>query len=82
MKLNFEKLMSHKPTEYGTMINSLGQKIIFVEHPTMGDEYPVIAVFINEKKAFATDFFELDDMTADHKEYEPILINNEIIFGQ
>ena len=42
--MNYEKLMSYNPSEYGSMVNSLGQKIIFVEHPIRGDEYPVIAV--------------------------------------
>jgi hypothetical protein len=69
--MNYEKLMSHKPTVYGEMTNSHGQKIVFVEHPTRGDEYPVIAVCHVLKLAGTTDFFELDDMTAEHGEYEP-----------
>ena len=69
--MNYEKLMSHEPTEYGSMINSQGQKIVFVEHPTRGDEYPVIAVCHELKRAGVTDFFELNDMTALHGEYEP-----------
>jgi UDP:flavonoid glycosyltransferase YjiC (YdhE family) len=69
--MNYEKLMSHKPTVYGEMTNSQGQKIVFVEHPTRGDEYPVIAVCHELKQAGTTDFFELDDMTASHGEYEP-----------
>jgi hypothetical protein len=69
--MNYEKLMSYNPSEYGCMVNSLGQEIIFVEHPIKGDEYPVIAVCHELKCAGATDFFELDDMMAEHKEYEP-----------
>jgi hypothetical protein len=69
--MNYKKLMSHNPTEYGSMINSQGQKIVFVEHPIKGDEYPVIAVCHELELAGATDFFELDDMTAEHGEYEP-----------
>ena len=69
--MNYEKLMSYKPTVYGEMTNSQGQKIIFVEHPTRGDEYPVIAVCHELQVASATDFFDLDDMTAEHGEYEP-----------
>ena len=69
--MNYQKLISLNPTVYGTMINSQKQEITFVEHPTRGDEYPVIAVCHELKLAAATDFFELDDMTAEHGEYEP-----------
>jgi hypothetical protein len=79
--LNYEKLISLNPTEYGRMTNSLGQQIIFVEHPTEGDEYPVIAVCHELKLAAATDFFELDDMTAEHGEYEPVFIAGKFQHG-
>lgn len=80
--LNYEKLMSYNPTEYGRMTNSKGQEIIFVEHPTRGDEYPVIAVCNELKLACSTDFFELDDMMADHKEYEPSFENGKLLIGE
>jgi hypothetical protein len=80
--LNYEKLMSHNPTEYGKMTNSKGQVIVFVEHPTRGDEYPVIAVCHKLKLASSTDFFELDDMMADHKEYEPSFENGKLLIGE
>jgi len=69
--MNYQKLISFNPSEYGTMINSKKQKIVFVEHPIRGDEYPVIAVCHELQLAAATDFFELDDMMAEHGEYEP-----------
>jgi hypothetical protein len=69
--MNYEKLIAYNPSVYGSMSNSKGQKILFVEHPIRGDEYPVIAVCHQLKLAGTTDFFELDDMTADHGEYEP-----------
>jgi hypothetical protein len=69
--MNYQKLMSLDPTTYGSMTNSKKQEIVFVEHPTRGDEYPVIAVCHELQLAAATDFFELDDMTAEHGEYEP-----------
>ena len=80
--MNYKKLMSFNPTEYGLMINSQGQKIVFVEHPTKGDEYPVIAVCHELELAGATDFFELDDMMAEHGEYEPWFDESgELIIG-
>ena len=79
--LNYEKLMSWNPTEYGKMTNSHGQVIVFVEHPIYGDEYPVIAVCNELKLASSTDFFELDDMMADHKEYEPSFENGKFFIG-
>lgn len=76
--LNYEKLMSHNPTVYGEMTNSQGQKIVFVEHPTKGDEAEVIAVCHELKLADYTTFYELVDMMADHKEYEPIFIDGKL----
>jgi hypothetical protein len=69
--MNYQKLMSWNPTVYDEMINSKGQKITFVEHPTRGDEYPVIVVCHELEFAATTDFFETDDMMASHGEYEP-----------
>jgi hypothetical protein len=69
--LNYKKLMSYNPTSFGTMTNSMGQLIEFIEHPTLGDEYPVIAVCHKLGKAGVTDFYDLDDMMANHGEYEP-----------
>ena len=42
--MNYKKLMDWNPTEYGRMINSKGQEIVFYEHPTRGDEEFVICV--------------------------------------
>lgn len=42
--LNYSKLMALKPTEYERMVNSLGQEIVFYEHPIKGDEAEVICV--------------------------------------
>ena len=80
--LNYTKLMSEEPTLYGEMVNSLGQKIEFVEHPYKGDEYPVIAVCRELKLASATDFWDLDDMLADHKEYEPSFQEEKLFIGE
>lgn len=80
--LNYEKLMAHNPTEYDRMVNSEGQEIVFVEHPTRGDEYPVIAVCHELKLASATDFFDLVDMMASHKEYEPSFDDGKFYIGR
>jgi hypothetical protein len=76
--INYEKLMSHNPTVYGEMTNSKGQQIVFVEHPLKGDEAEVIAVCHELKLADYTTFFELDDMMADHGEYEPVFIDGRL----
>ncbi len=68
---NYEKLMSYNPTELGRMINSEGQEIVFLEHPTKGDEAQIIASCPALKMACYSGFYELDDMQAEHKEYEP-----------
>lgn len=80
--LNYDKLMAHNPTEYGRMTNSLGQEIIFVEHPLRGDETPVICVSKDLKLASYSTFYELYDMTAEHKEYEPSFQEGNFLIGQ
>jgi hypothetical protein len=69
--MNYTKLMSLNPTELGVMTNDKGQVITFIEHPTRGDEFPVIAVHHETQQAGNTEFYELDDMTAEHGEYQP-----------
>jgi hypothetical protein len=76
-KLNFKKLQEFEPSVYHEMINSQGHHILFVEHPFFGDEYPVIIMFTEHEKAFNSEFYDLDDMLAEHGEYEPLLITDE-----
>jgi len=79
--MNYSKLMAFEPTHYGTMTNSIGQIIDFYEHPIQGDESPVIAVSHVQKLAAKTDFYELDDMVADHGEYEPWFDDGQLFIG-
>jgi hypothetical protein len=76
-KLNFAKLEEFEPTIYHTFVNSQGKQIQFVEHPFDGDEYPIIIMFMEDRKAFNSEFYDLDDMLAEHGEYEPLLITDE-----
>jgi len=55
--LNYTKLMSHNPTSFGKMMNDKGQQIEFFEHPTRGDEYPIIAVLHETQQAGNTEFY-------------------------
>lgn len=80
--MNYEKLMSHNPTKYGEFTNTKGQLIEFYEHPLIGDEWPVICVSHELKLAATSDFYELDDMTAEHGEYEPVFIDGELYHGE
>jgi hypothetical protein len=79
--LNYEKLMNDEPTVYDTMVNTLGQRIEFVEHPLRGDEYPVICVCHELKLASASTFYETDDMMSDHGEYEPSFVDGKFCIG-
>ena len=79
--LNYQKLINLNPTVYGSFVNSLGQNITFVEHPLKGDEVPVICLCHELNLASYSDFFETDDMIADHREYEPIFINEQFQHG-
>lgn len=78
----YDKLMSYEPTVYGELVNSLGQKITFVEHPVLGEDSAVIAVCHELELACDTTFFELDDMVAEHKEYEPSFRDGRLYIGE
>lgn len=78
---DYDKLMAQKPTSYETIKNSIGQEIDFMEHPSLGDESWVICVCHELKLAEDSTFFELDDMTAEHKEYEPSFQNGKLYIG-
>jgi hypothetical protein len=79
--MNYTKLMQADPTEYDRMTNSIGQEIVFYEHPYKGDEFPVIIVCHELKLADYTDFMETDDMMEDHKEYEPSFVDGKLHIG-
>lgn len=72
-KYNYEKLMSHNPTEYTQIVNAAGQVITMYEHPLQGDIAPVILVIHSEQFAQDSDFFDTDDLTAG-QDYEPVYI--------
>lgn len=80
-KLKFDKLMSFNPTIYDEYINTQGKKVLFCEHPCLGDESPVIVIFPDDKLAFESGFWDIEDMIAEHKEYEPVLIGNDCFLG-
>ena len=69
-KLDYQKLMALNPTLLYSVKNKLGQQIYFFEHPTRGDDYPVIAVYHKEKTAVVTDFCDCDDFFVG-SEYNP-----------
>lgn len=73
--------MSYNPTKYGQITNKLGQTIEFLEHPTKGDEAPVICVCHELQLADYSSFFDTDDMTADHGEYQPSFVNGQLQIG-
>ena len=79
--MNYSKLMALEPTEYERMTNSLGQEIVFYEHPLKGDEFPIIIVCHELQLADYTDFMETYDMIASHKEYEPSFQNGKLFIG-
>lgn len=72
--LNYEKLMALKPTIYDTIVNQLGQKIELVEHPIKGDEFPVIAIYHEEKIAVNTEFWDCGDFY-ENSEYNPVYMH-------
>jgi len=79
--LNYKKLMELNPTVYSEMVNSLGQKIQFVEHPIHGGDTFVVCVCHELELADLSTFYETGDMVADHKEYEPSFQNGKLFIG-
>ena len=79
--LNYENLMAYSPTIFDTMVNSLGQEIVFVEHPLKGDIASIICVCHELKLAEYSFFWETDDMMADHGEYEPSFQGGKLLIG-
>lgn len=69
--INYSKLMSHNPTSFGVMMNDKGQKIEFFEHPILGDESDIICVCHELQLADYSGFWDTQDMTAEHGEYQP-----------
>jgi hypothetical protein len=79
--LNYQKLMDNNPTEYERFTNSLGQEIVFYEHPFKGDESEILVVCHNLKLACYSGFFETNDMLKSHKEYEPTFVDSRYYVG-
>ena len=80
--MNYEKLMGWNPMELGKMANSLGQEIVFYEHPILGDEAFIICACHKLKLAQDSDFLDLHDMVAEHGEYEPSFKDDALYIGE
>lgn len=76
-KLDYQKLMHYNPTVYSTFKNANGDEFQLVEHPTFGDEYPVIIVHHESQQAVVSDFYDTDDLLGG-EDYEPIIDEGEI----
>jgi len=80
-KLNYTKLMELDPFIYSEQINSLGQRILFIEHPLEGDSVEVICAFPDLKLAYYSDFFELGEIDEISGEYEALIIDGNFCHG-
>jgi hypothetical protein len=76
--LNYTRLMALNPTKYGDVVNQLGQTVEFYEHPTRGDEHPVIAVIHELSVAYVTDFYDTEDFY-EGSEYNPVYAHGEML---
>jgi hypothetical protein len=75
--LNYKRLKALNPTKYGEVTNQRGQLVEFYEHPTKGENYPVIAIIEEFKEAVCTDFFDTSDFFED-SDYNPIYMHGVI----
>lgn len=80
-KYNYDKLMGLYPTVLGDMVNSDGQKVLFLEHPLRGDEAPVIVQFPEYRLAFDSEFWDTDDMEEVGGCYEPSVLDGKLYHG-
>ena len=69
------RLMALEPTELGAVTNQLGQRVRLLEHPTHGDEAPVLA-FIDGVLA-NTDAYDTEDFYSG-SEYNPCLVGRKV----
>lgn len=69
--LNYKALTACNPTVFDTIVNQEGQTIELVEHPSLGDTYPIIAVCHELEVAACTDFWDTDDFYTD-SDYNPV----------
>jgi len=79
--INYKKLMEHNPSIYETITNSKGQTINLAEHPIHGDMSDVIVICHELQLAEHSGFFDTEDMTSDHGEYEPSFIDGSLYIG-
>lgn len=68
---DYEELMKLNPLNLGIHTNTKQQLIQFYECPIHGGDCYIICVSHELRKAEDSTFFEIDDMIADHAEYEP-----------
>ncbi|MEP2668965.1 MAG: hypothetical protein ABJH04_08215 [Cyclobacteriaceae bacterium] len=80
-KLNYNNLMAYKPTVLTSMKNSKDQEIELVENPIRGDLGEVICVCHKLQLAQHSGFFDTEDLTADHLEYEPSFQDGKLFIG-
>lgn len=80
--MNYLKLMNSGTYELGKMVNHYGQTIHFYEHPTLGEDAPVIAVCHDLEIASSTDFHDVDDMMSpESTEYYPVFKDMHLYYG-
>lgn len=75
--MNYQWLIDMDATIYGSMENDMGQTIVFVEHPLMGEESPVICMCRELEVAQESEFYDLYDMQAG-LDYMPFFIDGEL----
>lgn len=78
--LNYKKIVGQEPTILAHGTNVMGQKFELLEHPTLGDSFPVIVSFPDLKRAFNSGFHDAEDMTGSD-EYSPCVIKGELVIG-
>jgi len=74
----YAALRKHNAFVIAEKVNSIGQQFQVLEHPTKGDEAPVIVMFPRHEVAFDSDFFEADDLIAG-EDYEPHFVDGKLL---
>lgn len=77
-KYLYNDIMSKKPYVYDGFVNSMNQMVVLLEHPTEGDDAPVIVSFPEHGVMFDSGFMETDDMKNMDGDYVPHLVDGEM----
>lgn len=77
--IDYSELLATKPTILGRY-HFLGQDVVLCEHPTNGEDSPIIAYVQSQQVAWSTGSFDMEDLTecgSDYQQYFDVI--NQVV---